>query len=65
MAKRTSIDKETGLELMQDRTSLSKVGIRDDIIQLQKIWAWLSAFRGDFVWQTVILERASCPLSGV
>ena len=48
-AKRALVDKETELGLVQDCTPLSKVEIQAEIAQLQKIWAWLSAFRGDFV----------------
>ena len=49
-AKLVSVDKETELEvIIPDCTPLSKVEIRANTAQLQKIWAWLSAFRGDFV----------------
>ena len=66
-AKRALVDKETVLELIhvQNSTPVSKVEIRVEIALLQNIWAWLSTFRGDSVLQTVVLGRASCPLSGV
>ena len=63
-AKQALVNKETVLELIQDSTSLSKVEIRVEIALLQKIWAWLSASRGDSVLQMIVLGRASCPLSG-
>ena len=64
-AKRALVDKETELGLVQDWTPPSKVELKAEIAQLQKFWAWLSAFRGDFVWRTVVRGRAFCPLSGV
>ena len=39
-------------------TPPSKVEIQVERAQLQKIWAWLSAFRGDFVYRTVVRGRA-------
>ena len=64
-AERAFVDKETVLGLIEDSTPLSKVEIPAEIALLQNIWAWLSAFRGDFVLQTIVLGRAACPLSGV
>ena len=48
-ANRALVDKETELGLMQPGTPLLKVEIRAEIALLQKIWAWFSAFRRDFV----------------
>ena len=64
-AKRALVSKETALGLIQDGMPLSKAEIWAEIALLQNIWAWLSTFRGGFVLQTIILGRASCPLSGV
>ena len=62
-AKRALVDREKELGLIQDCSPLSKLEIQVEIAH--KIWAWLSAFGGNFVQWTIVLGRACFLFSGV